>query len=184
MSDHLDMGGRCGVCFNWATSTPCHRCRSANAHMRRAEGWDPPAIVRTSTMPVPDSYQPSDTMPPSKHLRAADFPLDVKWKLNIADVTMELLEGMDPGETARNRLIISFAAREKGLILNTTNQKFLEGRLGEQPNAWIGAEIVLHRTTCLYAGKVVPAFRIIEARSVQPAAAIAEFAGKVEDIKF
>lgn len=115
-------------------------------------------------MPVPDTYKPSDTMPESKHLRAEDFALDVKWKLKIDDVNLELMPSRD-GKPERNRLIVSFAGRQKGLVLNSTNQQFLEARLTKNPNAWVGAEVVLHRTTTQFSGKVVPAFRFIEARA-------------------
>jgi hypothetical protein len=67
---------------------------------------------------------------------------------------------------ARNRLVLFFQGREKGLVLNATNQGFIEARLGLQPNAWIGATVVLHRTTTVYGENTVPAFRLIEAKKV------------------
>jgi hypothetical protein len=68
------------------------------------------------------------------------------------------------GKPARNRLVLFFKGREKGLVLNATNQGFIEARLGQQPNAWIGASVVLHRTTTVYGENTVPAFRLIEAK--------------------
>lgn len=118
-------------------------------------------------MPVPSDYKPSDTKPESKHLRAEDFPLDQKWKLKVDDVTVEMMPARD-GKPARNRLILTFVGRQKGLVLNATNQGFIEARLGDQPNEWIGADVVLHRTTTTYADKTVPAFRLIEARKGTP----------------
>jgi len=38
----------------------------------------------------------------------------------------------------------------------------MEARLGQSPNDWIGADLILHRTTTIFEKKVVPAFRIIE----------------------
>lgn len=118
-------------------------------------------------MPVPSDYKPSDTKPESKHLRAEDFHLDQKWRLVIDDVTMETMPARDD-KPARNRLILYFQGREKGLVLNATNQGFMEARLGVQPNEWIGATVVLHRTTTVYGEKTVPAFRLIECRKVAP----------------
>ena len=118
-------------------------------------------------MPVPETYKPTDTKPESKHLRAEDFPLDQKWKLKVEDVNMETMPGRD-GKGERNRLVLSFVSRQKGLVLNATNQGFIEARLGKQPNDWIGAEVILHRTTTTYSGETVPAFRIIECRKGTP----------------
>jgi len=113
-------------------------------------------------MPVPDTYQPKDTKAESKHLRAEDFPLDTKWTLKIADVNLVELDG-------RKKLDLAFVGKTKGLVLNATNKGFLEMRLGEQPNAWVGADLTLHRTTTLFEGSMVPAFRIIECSKGAPA---------------
>ena len=80
---------------------------------------------------------------------------------------MELMPARD-NKPARNRFILSFVGKEKGLVLNATNQGFMEARLGDKPNKWIGADLVLHRTTTAYAGETVPAFRIIEVRLGTP----------------
>ena len=114
-------------------------------------------------MPVPDNYNRSETQPESKHLRAEDFKLDQKWRLLIEDVELVQMEGRD-GKPPRKRLVLTFSGREKGLVLNATNQGFLEDRLGYNPNDWIGATVVLWRTTTRFAEKTVPAFRFIEAQ--------------------
>lgn len=114
-------------------------------------------------MPVPDNYNPSDTKPESKHLRAEDYDIDQKWRLIIEDVELTLMPARD-NKPARNRLVLFFKGREKGLVLNATNQGFIEARLGQQPNAWIGASVVLHRTTTVYGENTVPAFRLIEVK--------------------
>ncbi len=112
-------------------------------------------------MPVPEGTTTNDTKVESKNIQAKDFKLDQKLKLKVSDVNMELMPARD-GKPARNRFILSFLGKEKGFVLNATNQGFIEARLGSKPNAWIGAEIVLHRTTTPYEGQVVPAFRLIE----------------------
>ena len=68
------------------------------------------------------------------------------------------------GKPARNRLVLTFDSRDKELVLNATNQGFLTARLGDQPNSWLGAEIILHRTTTVFGNDTVPAFRIIDVR--------------------
>jgi hypothetical protein len=114
-------------------------------------------------MPVSENYKQSDTKAESKHLRAEDYDLDKKWRLTVEDVTMEMMPARD-GKPARNRLILLFVGKEKGLVLNATNQGFMEARMGIHPNGWIGASVVLHRTTTVYGEKTVPAFRLIEAK--------------------
>lgn len=114
-------------------------------------------------MPVPDSYRPSDTKPESKHLRAEDYELDATWKLTISDVNLETMPARDD-KPARKRLILSFAGKPKSLVLNATNQGFLELRHGRDPNAWVGIEIVLQVTTVQFGHDTVQAFRIIQAK--------------------
>ena len=116
-------------------------------------------------MPVPEDYNRNETQAESKHLRAADFPLDQKWRLNVEDVSLEMMDGRD-GKAARKRLIVHFEGREKGLVLNATNQSFLEERLGFNPNDWIGTTVMLWRTSTKFEGKTVPAFRFLEAKKV------------------
>jgi len=114
-------------------------------------------------MPVPENYKPTDTAGESKHLRAADYPIDQKWRLVIEDVNLEEMEGRE-GQSARKRLIVAFQGREKTFVLNATNQSFLEERMGFNPNDWIGASVVLWRTSTKFEGKTVAAFRFIEAK--------------------
>ena len=119
-------------------------------------------------MPVPETYRRSDTQPESKHLRAEDYELDQKWRLTVEDVELVTLEGRD-GKPPRKRLVLHFDGKAKGLVLNATNQSFLEARFGLNPNDWIGSTVVLHRTTTVFGDKTVPAFRLIEAKKVASA---------------
>ena len=114
-------------------------------------------------MPVPTDYDRSQTQAESKHLKAADYPLDQKWRLEIEDVNLVELDAREGGGK-RKRLEISFVGREKTFICNATNQSFIEERLGFNPNDWIGASVVLWRTTTKFEGKSVPAFRFLEAK--------------------
>src|SRR5262245_22535953 len=109
-------------------------------------------------MPVPENVTTKDTQASSNHIKAEDSKLDAKWKLTIADVDMRLME-QEGNKPPRNKFILSFQGKEKNLVLNMTNQNFIEARLGPKPNQWVGADIVLHRTTTTYAGNIVPAFR-------------------------
>lgn len=118
-------------------------------------------------MPVPENYNRSETQAESQHLKAADFKLDQKWRLQIEDVELVVMEARD-NQPARKRLVLTFAGREKTLVLNATNQSFMEERLGYNPNDWIGATVVLWRTTTRFEGKSVPAFRLLEAKKGTP----------------
>ena len=89
-------------------------------------------------MPVPDNYNRSETQGESRHLKAADYPLDQKWRLEIEDVNLTELDAREGGGK-RKRLEVVFRGREKTFILNATNQSFLEERMGYNPNDWIGA---------------------------------------------
>lgn len=115
-------------------------------------------------MPVPENYNRSETQAESQHLKAADFKLDQKWRLQIEDVDLVAMEARD-NQPARKRLVVTFVGREKSLVLNATNQSFMEERLGYNPNDWIGATVVLWRTTTRFEGKSVPAFRFLEAKA-------------------
>lgn len=114
-------------------------------------------------MPVPSSYKPSDTKPESKNFRAEDFDLDESMKLLIGDVNIELMPARDD-KPARKRLILSFVGNPKGLVLNATNQGFLTLRFGQDPNAWVGLEVIVMVTTVQFGNDTVKAFRIIQAR--------------------
>jgi len=174
----MPFDGRCGSCFERALRDPCPRCRAANRRARRAEGWDgPPRDMPTRTPPrkeirpmppVPSDYKSSDTNPPSRNLKADNFELNTRWRLEIADVNIELMPAQGDSRPERKRLVLTFIGKEKGLVLNKTNQVFLEERLGDAPNRWIGASVVLLRSTTLYQGKPVPALKLIEALAPPP----------------
>ena len=115
-------------------------------------------------MPVPENFKPSDLDPPSQNLRAADYSLDQRWKLTISDVNVEEVKDRDDETQTRKKLVLSFKDREKRLMLNATNRGFLSARLGDSPNGWVGAEILLHRTTTQFGNDTVPALRIIDVR--------------------
>jgi hypothetical protein len=114
-------------------------------------------------MPVPENYKDSDTKPPSKYLRAEDYPLDTKWRLTIDDVELVEMEGRD-GKAPRKRLVLYFKNAEKGLVLNAGNEGFIKARFapGANPNTWVGTRVLVHRTTAPFGEKIVAAFRIVD----------------------
>lgn len=116
-------------------------------------------------MPVPDDYKPSDTMPASANLRAADYKIGQKWPLVISDVTMESFPAQDKNgnETKVNKLILSFEGRDKRYVMNVTQKQALEALLGDSPNRWIGATLVLGVQRTLYLGKPTQGFVVLDA---------------------
>ena len=118
-------------------------------------------------MPVPETYRPSDTKPESANIRADDFELDFKFRVQIKDVELVTVKDFTT-QKDRRFLRLLFHGKEKGMILRPVNQQAMEQRLGKMPNDWIGAYIVVWRTTAQVGSETKAALRIIEAKRTAP----------------
>jgi hypothetical protein len=95
----------------------------------------------------------------SKMLSAAGLG-DRKLRAKIKSLSKEQLQGRNPGEPARNRIVVNLVGTENRLVLNATNFNMLRDVLGRDPKNWIGAEIVISAETTTFAGRPVKGLRV------------------------
>ncbi len=73
-------------------------------------------------------------------------------------VTIEKVEVIKLNE--KDKLFLSFAGKEKGLVLNKTNSSVIAKQYGDDYNAWGGSLIILYPTVTEYEGKTVDCIRL------------------------
>jgi hypothetical protein len=59
-----------------------------------------------------------------------------------------------------NKLVLKFAGKEKGLVLNITNLRRIVDRYGSETTAWNGKPVVLYEEKVEFGGNLVPAIRV------------------------
>jgi hypothetical protein len=91
----------------------------------------------------------------SRFLKAAD--LDKEKKFRISKVTAEVL---GKGDDKERKPIVWFTNDERGLVLNKTNLRALQGAFGDSMEAWAGKVIVIFSTIVDLRGKMTPALRV------------------------
>ena len=82
-------------------------------------------------------YGQSDSM----DMKAADF-IGKNLKATISGVEIRHYEAND-GKPASDKPVLSFAGKEKGLVLNATNTKTLINAYGSDSDGWINHEVGL-----------------------------------------
>lgn len=93
---------------------------------------------------------------PSNYLKASD--LDGR----TPNVTIDRMEMETVGED--NKMVLYFAGKDKGLVLNKTNANTIADILGStDTDDWVGKRIKLITAKVEYQGKRVPAIRVEEA---------------------
>jgi hypothetical protein len=95
----------------------------------------------------------------SKMLSAAELG-DGKLRVKIKFLSREPLQGRNPGEQPRDRIVVDLVGTEKRLVLNATNFKTLRDALGRDPKNWIGAEIGISAETTTFTGRPVKGLRV------------------------
>lgn len=90
---------------------------------------------------------------PSKYLKASDLQGRAV-RVRINRVVMG-----DMGE-GKQKPILFFDGKQKGMALNKTNANRIADRLGRDTDDWIGAEIELFEAQVDFKGETVPAIRI------------------------
>jgi hypothetical protein len=86
----------------------------------------------------------------------------------IENVTVE---EFDADDKVKKKLVLAFEGEEKRLVVNTTNASIITENLGGETDAekWVGQTIRLTVKKVEYAGKLVPAIRVvIEANEPEP----------------
>jgi hypothetical protein len=94
---------------------------------------------------------------PSKYLKADDVE-DEDLTLTIKELKQEKMGPEDAdGET---KPVLYFDETDKGLVLNVTNAKTIQGLYGKHIEKWTGNKIVLFWTEVGFKGEMKPAIRI------------------------
>lgn len=89
---------------------------------------------------------------PSKFLKSADLHgQDVKVK--ISDVRSEDIGG-------DRRLIMYFAGKTRGMVLNKTNARTIADAYGDDTDQWVGADIILFSMKVDFQGRMVDGLRV------------------------
>ncbi len=89
---------------------------------------------------------------PSKYLSAADLQGQIV-PVSISHITKEDIGGDD-------KLVLYFAGKEKGLVLNKTNAVFISQLYGDDTTYWQGNVLELYDIHTEYQGKPVQGLRV------------------------
>jgi hypothetical protein len=93
----------------------------------------------------------------SKYLKAADIgEVGSEKRVKIKAVTKET----DVGERQETKACVWFTNLDKGLLLNKTNLRVLQGAFGNIMNAWPGKIAVLYVIMDNFRGKMTPSVRV------------------------
>jgi hypothetical protein len=93
----------------------------------------------------------------SKYLRATDLgEIGSEKRVKIKAVTKET----DVGEKQETKACVWFTNLDKGLILNKTNLRMLQGAFGDSMDAWPSKIVVLFSIMADLRGKPTPAVRV------------------------
>ena len=90
---------------------------------------------------------------PSKYLKAAD--------LDGREVTIKMKEVAIEDLGDDKRPVLYFIGTDKALVLNKTNANVISDLYGDDTDDWHGKEITLVEREVDYAGKSVPAIRVL-----------------------
>jgi hypothetical protein len=93
----------------------------------------------------------------SRYLRATDFgELGSEKRLKIKAVTKEI----DVGERKETKAVLWFTTTDKGLMLNKTNLRVLQGAFGNVMDNWPDKIVVVFSAMVDFRGKMTPALRV------------------------
>jgi hypothetical protein len=93
----------------------------------------------------------------SKYLKAADLgEIGSEKRVKIKAVTRET----GVGEREETKACVWFTNLEKGLLLNKTNLRVLQGAFGNLMEAWAGKIAVVYSTMADFRGKMTPSLRV------------------------
>lgn len=82
--------------------------------------------------------------------------------VTIENVTAESYEEGDP-----ERLVLQFVGMKKRLGLNSTNTASVAGLWGDETDDWIGKNVTLYPSTCMFQGNRKDCIRIRDARPTE-----------------
>lgn len=81
--------------------------------------------------------------------------------LTIDDVRTAMVESMDPGKPAAEKLIVYFREAGKGWIVNLTNGKCLGAMFGNNVQDWRGRRVTLTVEDVRFGSKTLPGIRVL-----------------------
>ena len=96
------------------------------------------------------------TLFPSKFLKAGDLDAGPQ-TVAIREIAVEEI---GQGQKRESKPVLYFQNREKGLVLNVTNTRAIEGAYGTETDEWEGKSIELFSTETDFQGKRVPCVRV------------------------
>jgi hypothetical protein len=92
----------------------------------------------------------------SKYIKAADLgPTGTEKRLKIKACTKETV-----GEKEEAKACVWFTTYTKGMLLNKTNLRTLQGALGDNMDGWVGRIIILFVTPVSNRGAMVDGVRV------------------------
>src|SRR5262245_47336306 len=91
----------------------------------------------------------------SKYMNAIGFTQEKA--LRIKAVTVEMVR---KGNGQEQEPVLWFTNHDKGLVLNATNRRTLQGTFGDDMEKWVGKIVVVYPTQTDFAGKIVGALRV------------------------
>lgn len=80
--------------------------------------------------------------------------------LTVDDVRVAVVESLDPGSPAADKLVVYFVEAKKGWIINSTNGKCLGAMFGNDVRGWRGKRVTLVVEPVKFGGKTLPGIRI------------------------
>jgi len=106
---------------------------------------------RNETMNLDDIYTSA-----GNYLKAADLPRDVVVTISGFDST----EFSEDDGYKHNKLVLSFAGKDKSLVLNKTNAATIGEMLGKNVDAWVGQQITIGPDKTQFGGRLVDCIRV------------------------
>lgn len=114
--------------------------------------------------------KPSEYLSAKELIDAGTGKIGTEWTLKVKDVQARELKDFN-SEAMKQKLVLYFQGKEKGMVLNATNQELLIDLFGEETDDWIGQSIRL----LIHATDKGPGFCVKPCRqSSRPSAALPE----------
>jgi hypothetical protein len=100
---------------------------------------------------------------PSKYIKAGDLA-GKEHTLTIANVR---IEDVGTSDSPEDKLVLYFAGRTKGCVLNKTNATAIAHRYGEETDEWVNKPVIVYPDRTMFGGQMVDCIRM---RAPVPAA--------------
>lgn len=103
------------------------------------------------------------------YLKAEHIPQGKAVRVTIATVSVEEFDSNDKVE---RKIVLGFQGKDKKFVVNKTNAAIIAENIGStNSDDWIGQSIQLVNRKVEYAGKLVPAIRVLIEEKASPAPA-------------